>query len=61
MKYTITFTMYIFFNMLTYCSAQFAEIPWIAQSARQEITLRWLLQWGSPLTIPNRAVKPISA
>ena len=47
--------------MLTYCSAQFAEIPWIAQRARQEITLRWLLQWGSPLTIPNRAVKPISA
>ncbi len=23
--------------------------------------LRWLLQWGSPLTIPNREVKPISA
>ena len=23
--------------------------------------LRWLQQWGSPLTIPNREVKPISA
>ena len=23
--------------------------------------LRWLSQWGSPLTIPNREVKPISA
>jgi hypothetical protein len=29
--------------------------------ARLQITLRWLLQWGSPLTIPNREVKPISA
>ena len=26
-----------------------------------QITLRRLLQWGSPLTIPNREVKPISA
>src|SRR5690606_41728901 len=23
--------------------------------------LRWLLRWGSPLPIPNREVKPISA
>ena len=45
--------------MLTYCSAQ-AEICFL-ENSRQQITLRWLLQWGSPLTIPNREVKPISA
>src|SRR5690606_28082702 len=25
------------------------------------LKLRWLLRWGSPLPIPNREVKPISA
>ena len=40
---------YDFTNMLTYT----VEIYWN--------DLRWLSQWGSPLTIPNREVKPISA
>ena len=58
MKYNLLLHVY-FFNMLTYCSAQ-AEIYFL-ENSRQQITLRWLLQWGSPLTIPNREVKPISA
>ena len=45
----------IFFSQM----AEYCNQP--TNSSKLQITLRWLLQWGSPLSIPNREVKPISA
>ncbi len=48
--------------MLRHCSANMLNtVTGLQTVVKLQITLRWLLQWGSPLSIPNREVKPISA